>query len=286
MPGASAGSVRALADASRVRWGDLGKRAASAAVLAPLAVLCIWQGGAPFAVLTAVAMAGLAWEWVQLCGARFGGLPGLVVPIVLLAAIAAMAAGFPLAAVAVLVAGGALAFVAAGSGAAAARLAAGVPYFGLAGLALLWLRHDPLLGFRSVLFVVLIVWGSDIGAYMVGRLVGGKLLAPAISPGKTWSGAVGGLLAAVLAGLACAASFDAVGLPVGRTALVAAGLSVVSQAGDLLESWIKRRFGVKDSGRLIPGHGGLLDRLDGLLAAAPVAALLALAAGPGVVLWR
>ncbi|HET9020103.1 MAG TPA: phosphatidate cytidylyltransferase, partial [Acetobacteraceae bacterium] len=116
-----------------------------------------------------------------------------------------------------------------------------------------------------------------IGAYLSGRLVGGARLAPRISPGKTWSGAIGGLLAAALVGAAAGG---------GRGALVAAVLSVVAQAGDLAESAAKRRAGVKDSGRLIPGHGGVLDRLDALLAAAPAAALLALALGPGVALWE
>jgi phosphatidate cytidylyltransferase len=164
-------------------------------------------------------------------------------------------------------------------------LAFGVPYLGLAAVALPWLRADPEVGLRNTLFVLAIVWSSDIGAYMVGRLLGGPKLAPAVSPGKTWSGAAGGLLSAVLGGTAVAAcsapeisAFHVIG-----PAMV---LGVISQAGDLLESAIKRHFGVKDSGRIIPGHGGLLDRLDALLAVAPVAALLALTVGRGVVLWR
>ncbi len=135
--------------------------------------------------------------------------------------------------------------------------------------ALLWLRADGATGRWNVLFVVFVVWASDIGAYAAGRLIGGTKLAPSISPGKTWSGAAGGLLAAVLVALAVAAVSGPVSA---RVVAVAAGLSVISQLGDLFESWMKRHLGVKDSGRLIPGHGGLLDRLDGLLAAAPVAA--------------
>jgi phosphatidate cytidylyltransferase len=116
---------------------------------------------------------------------------------------------------------------------------------------------------------------------MVGRLVGGPKLAPAVSPGKTWSGACGGLVAAALVGVAAAKL--AGGAP--RAALIsAAALGVVAQAGDLLESALKRHFGVKDSGHLIPGHGGLLDRLDAVLLAAPAAALLS--AIRGVELWR
>lgn len=162
-----------------------------------------------------------------------------------------------------------------------AALGAGVPYVGAAAAALLWLRSHPAGGRRAVLFVLLVVWASDIGAYLVGRAVGGPRLAPAISPGKTWSGAVGGLLAAALAGAAMGAG-GAWGLAVAAALL----LALAAQSGDLLESAIKRGFGVKDSGRLIPGHGGLFDRLDGLLAAAPVAAGLAMLVDQGVVFWQ
>ena len=161
----------------------------------------------------------------------------------------------------------------------------GVPYIGLAAVALPWLRADPLAGLPNTLFVLSIVWASDIGAYLAGRLVGGPKLAPAISPGKTWSGAVGGLVSAALAGLAMAACLSS-GISSSHVIGLAIGLGIISQAGDLLESALKRHFGVKDSGRIIPGHGGLLDRLDALLAVAPVAALVAFTVGRGVVLWR
>ena len=154
---------------------------------------------------------------------------------------------------------------------------------GAATLALLWLRADPAVGLGNVLFVMLVVWASDIGAYMVGRLIGGPKLAPSISPGKTRSGAVGGLVSAMLIGL-IAAEMTNGGAPL-RAALEAGLLGIASQSGDLLESAIKRRAGVKDSGWILPGHGGLLDRLDGLLTAAPLAAIMALAAGQGMYLW-
>ena len=151
-------------------------------------------------------------------------------------------------------------------------LAAGVLYIAPAIVALIWLRAQPN-GLRWVLLLAGVVWGGDVGAYLVGRLVGGPRLAPAISPGKTWSGAAGGTLIAVLAGLAVWPE---------RLALVAPAalvLSIVAQAGDLLESALKRRFGVKDSGRLIPGHGGLLDRLDGVLTAAPAMVVIVVLSG-------
>ncbi len=160
---------------------------------------------------------------------------------------------------------------------------AGLAYIVVAGAALLWLRQDPIAGRADVLFLLLVVWAGDIGAYLIGRWLGGPRLAPRISPGKTWSGAAGGLLAAIAAGLLVAHVLSAA---TWRAVLIAAFLGIVAQAGDLLESFVKRCLEVKDSGQLIPGHGGLLDRLDGVLAAAPVAALLAFALGRGVVLWQ
>jgi len=167
----------------------------------------------------------------------------------------------------------------------AARLwPAGLMYVALAGAALLWLRTDPVGGRADVMFLLAVVWAGDIGAYLIGRWIGGARLAPRISPGKTWSGALGGLAAAMAAGLLVAlVASDAAAW---RGALVGAALGIVAQAGDLLESYVKRRLEVKDSGHLIPGHGGLFDRLDSVLAAAPAAALLALTQGRGVVLWQ
>jgi phosphatidate cytidylyltransferase len=166
----------------------------------------------------------------------------------------------------------------------AAPRVAGLGYVLLAAVSLLWLRSDPAAGRADVLFLLCVVWSNDTGAYLLGRWIGGPRLAPRISPGKTWSGAAGGLLAAVAVGLLAAHVLaDA---PSWRAIPLSAALAVVAQGGDLLESFVKRRLEVKDSGHLIPGHGGLFDRLDALLAAAPVAALLALIWGRGVVLWQ
>jgi phosphatidate cytidylyltransferase len=163
-------------------------------------------------------------------------------------------------------------------------LAGGTLWLLLAAAALLFVRADGAIGRANLLFLLLLIWASDIGAYLIGRLVGGKRLAPLISPGKTWSGAVGGIAAALAVG--CGADWLLPGGGLARVALVALVLCVIGQLGDLAESWAKRRFGVKDSGRLIPGHGGLLDRLDALVAVAPFAALLALCLGRGVLLWQ
>jgi phosphatidate cytidylyltransferase len=215
-------------DAGAGRWSDLRRRIASAAVLVPLALLCLWAGGWAWAVLVGAATLGLLYEWRRMARGAACGVAG----------------------------GG---------------------WIVLAAAALVWLRADPAAGRANVLMLLVAVWASDIGAYLVGRLVGGPRLAPRVSPGKTWSGAAGGLLAAAAAGAAAGR---------GHGAVAGALLSVLAQGGDLAESLAKRRAGVKDSGALIPGHGGLLDRLDGLLAAAPAAALLAHSAGPGVVFWR
>ncbi len=156
--------------------------------------------------------------------------------------------------------------------------AAGVYYAGFPAIALIAIRQDPEYGFHAILYLFLVVWSADTGAFFIGRFIGGPKLAPRISPNKTWAGFVGGAAAACVAGVLFAIWF-------GHTSIVAvAGLSialaVISQGGDLGESFLKRFFGVKDSSGLIPGHGGVLDRLDGLVFAAIGAGLIAAAADP------
>lgn len=144
-------------------------------------------------------------------------------------------------------------------------------------VALLWLRHQPQSGRETVLWIVVCVWATDIGAYFLGKIAGGVKLAPRISPGKTWSGLIGGVCWSAVASAAMGLVFQR-----GETlplALVGAGLAVVAQIGDLLESAAKRDAGLKDSGALIPGHGGLLDRVDGLIAVLVAVALARLALG-------
>lgn len=157
---------------------------------------------------------------------------------------------------------------------------AGILYVGVAVAALVVLRSSPV-GLANVAFLMAVVWAGDIGAYGAGRLVGGRRLWPALSPGKTWSGAIGGLLTSAAAGLAVARLFGGVG----HALALALALGAVAQTGDLLESGLKRLAGAKDSSGLIPGHGGLLDRLDGLLAASPVACGVWLLGHRGAFLW-
>jgi phosphatidate cytidylyltransferase len=144
-------------------------------------------------------------------------------------------------------------------------------------LAPLLLRDDEAYGLLAIGLLFSIVWTTDIVAYFVGRAVGGPKLCPAISPKKTWSGAVGGTLGAMAVAVAVTQYFGlANGIAIASVALV---LSVLSQGGDLLESWVKRRFGAKDASQLIPGHGGVMDRLDGFWAAALAACLLGVLRG-------
>jgi phosphatidate cytidylyltransferase len=265
------------------KWADLRLRVLSASVLAPIGLACIWFGGAAFVVLLALIAAGLAYEWLSLCRTRdpiavalFATLPLAVLLTVWRGPAAAL----------LLLALATIAAVARAGGLSRARpLAFGIPYLGLASIALAWLRQPPTSGGANVIVLLLIVWASDIGAYVIGRAVGGPRLAPATSPGKTWSGAVGGLLAAAATGFTASAILG--NGPVSwRATGLAMLIGVISQCGDLFESRLKRHFGVKDSGNIIPGHGGLLDRLDAVLTAAPATALLALIAGRGVILWQ
>lgn len=141
----------------------------------------------------------------------------------------------------------------------------GLLYLGGGGLGLIVVRAVPDFGFANAIFLLVAVWATDTGAYFAGRLIGGPKLAPVISPKKTWAGLLGGMAFAAVLGYAVASGF---GMDMLSASVMASVLAVVSQVGDLFESWVKRRFGVKDSGDLIPGHGGILDRIDGLLFAA------------------
>ena len=162
------------------------------------------------------------------------------------------------------------------------------PYLVLPFVALIWLRNDPSYGLEAVFWLLVMVWAIDSFAYFAGRTIGGPKLMPSISPKKTWAGLIGGMLGAVAAGVA-AALMIGVGSPI-LLGIVSAGLAVVEQLGDFFESAMKRRAGLKDSGHLIPGHGGMLDRVDGLMAVTVGAALLGMihyAAHPaaGVLIW-
>lgn len=255
----------------------------SALVMAPPALAAVWWGGYAFAALVVVAVAIMCWEWDTIVTKNFswsGRLSAMGCGIA--AGLALFQPGMAL----LVVAGSAIAAaaVAPGSG-ERARLWAGLGplYAGLPAVALIWLRGGDDVGRHTLIWLMLLVWATDIGAYAAGRMIGGPLLMPAVSPKKTWAGLVGGMISAGLVGLTTAMVLT---LPHPLLLTIgSAGLAVVAQAGDLMESWVKRRWNVKDSSSIIPGHGGVLDRVDGLLAAALAVAAAALASGTAVLHW-
>lgn len=271
---------------ARGRNPDLLVRTASALVLGPAVLLLAYLGGWFFGGLVLLLAAGAVVEWVRLVapGRRGGAMLLLALAgttgMLLAALLVDAGTGLAVAAVATL-----LLYAGARHGGAAhpGLLAFAIPYVGIGSLALVWLRERPEVGLGLLAYLLLVIWATDIGAYAAGRTIGGPKLAPRISPKKTWAGLLGGMVAAAAVGYAVAVAFAAAGS--GLAALLGAGLAVVGQAGDLFESAIKRRFDAKDSGRLIPGHGGLLDRIDGLIAAAPVFALFHAAWGASASWW-
>jgi phosphatidate cytidylyltransferase len=274
--------------ASGLRGSELVLRICSASVLVPLAIGTAYVGGWPFALFWGLAAMGVLWEWTSLV-ARADQRSVLATGAASLAlAVALAVTGYLLAAVIVL-AMGALGAAALALAERRMWVAGGIPYAGALAVAPIVLRSDNQNGFLAVIFLFAIVWTTDIAAYFVGRTVGGPKLMPQVSPKKTWAGALAGVVAAVVVALAIvkvAAQTDLFSI-----AMLAVALSVFAQGGDLFESFLKRRFGAKDSSHLIPGHGGLMDRLDGFVTASVVAALIGLARGGfevpgrGLLLW-
>jgi phosphatidate cytidylyltransferase len=255
---------------------DLLLRIASALLLAPLAVLAAYLGSWPFALFWGAAAIGVLFEWSSIVPCENRGRVRVAGAIVLAAAAAlAVIGNFPAGFLAI----GLGAIVTGGLASSPQRgwSALGTAYAGIVLIAPVVLRSDSDYGFVALIFLFGIVWATDSFGYVVGRLVGGPKLWPRISPKKTWSGAIGGAVGGLVAALAIA-HFAGLGnlLALGRVALL---LSMFSQAGDLLESAFKRRFGVKDASHIIPGHGGIMDRVDGFLAAVFIAAILGIARG-------
>lgn len=267
--------------------GTLELRLISAAVLAPVALAAVWFGPPFLPALIAAAAAGMAWEWARLSLRGRIGIGGSAAAMLLTAVVAVvvMALGWGWLAVALALLGVvAVGWRVRGFAPLGAALwaAVGIGWITLPCVALLWLAAAPTGGRLLILWLLATVWATDTGAYAAGRRFGGPRLAPRLSPNKTWAGLAGGLLAA---GAISAVAAPCTGAAV--AALVPAGLvlSLASQAGDLVESLAKRRFGVKDSGALIPGHGGLLDRLDGMLTATAALGFMTLAAGTSPLAW-
>ncbi|THD62804.1 MAG: phosphatidate cytidylyltransferase [Bradyrhizobium sp.] len=261
-------------------------RIVAAAVLAPAAIAIAYAGGWLWTALVTLAVTGLYVEWLMIVGAV------RQIRVVASGVIALAIIGFLLAFgridAAFLVLAVGFAGVALLSPERRAWTAAGFFYAASAELASVLVRLDRVEGFTALILVLLVVWATDTGGYFAGRGIGGPKLWVRVSPKKTWAGAVGGFVAS----LVVAAGFAAFGLgKTGPLLLLGAVLSIVSQLGDLFESAVKRRFGVKDSSHIIPGHGGLLDRLDGFVAAIVLAAIFGIlrggvdGVGRGLMVW-
>lgn len=271
------------------RWADLGVRTASAAILIPAVLIDVYAGGIWFELFVALLCILVALEWTALthrggalqfachalaalCGAFLPGEVGPGSALVAVLAIAALSAA-----------------VAAAGRSTTAWAYVGVLYAGLPAIALVVLREDVTHGTAAIIWMLAIVWSADTLAYFAGRVIGGPKLAPSVSPNKTWAGLAGAMLGAAIASAVCAVAFGLAA--VAWLALLGAALAVVEQGGDLFKSAWKRQFGVKDSGRLIPGHGGVIDRVDGMLAVAVAAAAIGVfrtgagAAGGGLLVW-
>lgn len=254
--------------------------------MAPVALAAVWLGGWCLAALVLLITVGMCWEWARLATGGGFGPTGVAAAATGVISVGSLLWGVDLGvALALAFAGSVVVLAVAVAGRTAEPLwaAGGTLWVALGTAAFLWLA---LVGGRGTLLWLLgIVWATDVGAYAAGRSLGGPKLAPRFSPNKTWSGLAGGVVSAAVVGLIAAWLSDT---PAAALTLISGGLAVVAQLGDLAESLAKRHFGVKDSSNLIPGHGGLLDRLDGLLAASVVTGLVALALGDshGPVHWQ
>jgi phosphatidate cytidylyltransferase len=257
-------------------------------VLIPLVLAAVWAGGVWFTLLVAVLATLIAREWtdiahkgneLQFAFHAVAAMAGSLLP--LDAGIA-----WVLAILAILTALGIL-LDAQGRGVSFWG-SVGIPYASLPAMALIVLRADPGFGMKAVFWLLAIIWVNDIAAYFAGRLIGGPKLAPVISPNKTWAGAIGAIVGSAIAGALAGKLLAGAAL---APALVAIGLSIVAQAGDLFKSAMKRKYRLKDSGNLIPGHGGIIDRVDGVVAGAVAAAVCGIlragpdAAGAGLLAW-
>jgi len=266
---------------------EVPKRLASALVLAVVALTAVLLSPWSFLALVIVAAGLLLWEWGS--ATRRNGFDGTsliqavsVTALAIFIALGRYDLGF-------FVLGAATAVIAfsAPDRSRAVWAVAGLAYVALPAAALIWLRSDPGFGLAAVLFLLAVAWTTDTASYVGGRSLGGPKFAPLVSPKKTWSGFAVGTLTPAIVGYAFALYLG--GTSPWALALIAIGLAFACQMGDLLESAVKRRLGIKDMSQLIPGHGGLFDRIDSLLLAAAMAGLIALrdlaAPGAGLLIW-
>ncbi|MEM9106234.1 MAG: phosphatidate cytidylyltransferase [Pseudomonadota bacterium] len=256
--------------------GEVTQRVISGVALGVLVLALTWVGGLPFKLLSIIIMALIFFEWFRIVATKSLSGPNWVLGSIAIALVA----------VCVLLGWSGYGLVVCASGAVVLGIvrlverenvwpSIGIIYAGIAGVAFAALRDSGPLGFAVIIFLFAVIWCTDIFAFFGGRTFGGPKLAPAISPNKTWSGFASGLIGGVLAGVIAALFVSESGLA--WVVLLATIVSVAGQVGDLFESGLKRKFGVKDSGNLIPGHGGVMDRVDSLIFAAFAACIVALA---------
>lgn len=262
---------------TKKKSSDLKPRLIAGLVMAAVSLALAYAGPRPFALLVIGVALVMCWEWGRVTRSEDFGPVLLAHGGAVLAAGALSAMGKPLFGIVLLIIGAGLLLVFS-FGPRRMLSVAGVGYVGLPTVAMLWFRGDEPYGFLAILFIFLVVWGSDIGAFVAGRGIGGPKLWPRVSPNKTWAGLVGGLTAGLLAGMVFALFVpNASSLTLGATGLA---LALVAQLGDLAESGLKRRFGIKDSSSLIPGHGGVMDRADSTVAVSVAVSILALLVSP------
>jgi len=280
---------------------NLQKRILSAAVLLPLVIVEVLLGHPSFDLLIAVFAGLMAWEWARVCARRRNPAdpapaarlapaawlaPGAISILTAMAAVLSSGFGQGSLVVAAIVAGGAILsglLALPHHGARAVWFTIGTVYVTLPALALLAIRADPQYGEETLFWTIAMVVAADTGGYLVGRTVGGPKLAPRISPNKTWSGLGGAVAGTVIVGLLTGFMLNHTNVLM--LTLMSAGLGLIEQGGDLVESAFKRHFGVKDTSQIIPGHGGVLDRVDGLLAVALAVVIMNTWAGGSVLAW-
>lgn len=282
------GSSRPARNSKVTANKELAQRIGSALVLATLAGLLTYAGLWPFTVMIAVGSVILAWEWAQTTRQAKLDAGFFIHSASAIAACLLSAAGAGWTAFLIIGVGACITSLAAPTLLTRAWSAFGVLYLALPCLLLVLFRSDQTHGIAAIFFLFLVVWSSDTAAYFTGRSLGGPKLAPRISPGKTWSGFAGGLVVPTLLSIGFALWLGGTSLVI--LAFIGAALAIYSQLGDLAESAVKRYFHVKDAGQILPGHGGLFDRVDGLIGAVLGAGIIAwfrdfLISGNALLIW-
>ncbi len=267
--------------------GGLRRRVVSALVLAPPVAAAVYFGMPYFELVVALAAVQMAREWERLCSE--GGGQARITSVMAGAAVVTLAIARGIGILPAVAAALLSALIVYGTGrrlrvALPAWLAGGMLAIAIPCISFLWLRFEAPAGRTLTLWLLVAVWATDIGAYAAGRTIGGPRLWPRVSPRKTWAGLLGGMASAAAVSMLTAAWLGQDSPWVAGAAGILIGGA--AQLGDLAESALKRHFGVKDSGRLIPGHGGLLDRVDGLIATVPAVAVLTWFFGASLVAWR